>query len=63
MTRVHDLLGKRYGTDFTIIDVKGEEVTLLMQGDYYKISAAELLVVIDRGLVSEIPERTRGRTP
>jgi len=56
------LVGKRYVTDFRIVAITpgddGEpEATLLMYGDTYKLSVAELEVIIERGFVTEAPQR------
>jgi hypothetical protein len=56
------LVGKRFVTDFRILAIglgaKGEpEATLVMYGDTYLLSVDELEVIIERGLVTEAPER------
>ncbi len=54
------LLGKRYVTDFRVVSVsQGDDgeltATLLMYGDYYRISVDELTTIIERGFVIEPP--------
>lgn len=57
--RAERYLGKRYATDFRVVSVayneEGREATLLMHGDYYRISVEELETIIERGLVAEVP--------
>jgi hypothetical protein len=58
------LVGRRFVTDFRILSVgigrNGEpEATLLMYGDKYLLSIDELENIIERGLVTEAPERPR----
>jgi hypothetical protein len=57
-----ELVGKRFVTDFRVLAIgagkNGEpEATLLMYGDRYLLSVDELEVIIERGLVTEAPER------
>jgi len=57
-----EIVGKRFVTDFRVLSIasgaNGEpEATLLMYGDKYLLSVAELEVIIERGLVTEAPER------
>lgn len=64
MARSDDLglIGKRFGTDFRVVSIgtdNNRTVKLLMQGDYCEIALEELLTIIERGFVSEIPEGPR----
>jgi|TARA_Y100000310_G_scaffold98201_1_gene95904 hypothetical protein len=52
------LLGRRFVCDFRVLSVDGDAartVTLLLNGDRYKISHEELMTIIERGLVMEAP--------
>lgn len=50
------VLGKRYGCDFRVVAIgPGPTAVLVMYGDKYEISLEELETIIERGLVTEIP--------
>ena len=65
MIVIDDLIGKRYGCDFRIARVTPGQpsdpdriVTLYLYGEAYEIAAGELATLIERGFVTEQPERT-----
>jgi hypothetical protein len=60
--RLAHLLGRRFVTDFRIVSFHGggdrePEAVLLMHGEHYRISLQELETIIERGLVTEMPQR------
>lgn len=51
-----EILGKRFVADFRVVAYgPGDKALLLMYGDKYELSTDELLIIIERGLVTEAP--------
>ena len=54
------VLGKKFGTEFRVVAIDAfATATLVMHGDTYRISLEELRTIVERGLVTEMPERER----
>lgn len=52
------VLGKRFGTEFRVVAISTDwNATLVMYGETYTIGLDELRTVVERGLVTELPER------
>lgn len=61
MSDPRELVGRRFMADFKVVAIgeqDGEQVAVLhMYGDRYRISVAELLALVEAGIVVEAPER------